>query len=91
LLEGDDNKRMIADYLKTLFAAGLISVYAFVIMPNHFHLLWRQKKLNGKEPPKGSLLKYTGHELLKILKREGKLHLYEVQAAKKKHEIWQRD
>ena len=69
----------------------MITVYAFVIMPNHIHLIWQQNKLNGKETPKGSLLKYTSHEFLKQLKAEGKSYLYEVNAANKKHEIWQRD
>ena len=60
-------------------------------MPNHIHLIWQQNKLNGKETPKGSLLKYTGNECLKKLKTESQSHLYEVNVANKKHEIWQRD
>ena len=91
LLGSDLNKQLIIDYLKKLSDEGLITVYAFVIMPNHIHLMWQQNKLNGKETPKGSLLKYTGHEFLKILKTESKSYLYEVNAANKKHEIWQRD
>jgi REP element-mobilizing transposase RayT len=91
LLERDSNKQLIVDYLKKLSDDGLITVYGFVIMPNHIHLIWQQNKLNGKETPKGSLLKYTGHEFLKILKAESKSYLYEVNAANKKHEIWQRD
>ena len=84
LIEDDSNKKLIVDYLKKLSNEGLVTVYAFVIMPNHIHLLWQQNKLNGKESPKGSLLKYTGHEFLKLLKAEGKSHLYEVNAANKK-------
>ena len=91
LLGSDLNKQLIIDYLKKLSDEGLITVYAFVIMPNHIHLMWQQNNLNGKEAPKGSLLKYTGHEFLKILKTESKSYLYEVNAANKKHEIWQRD
>ena len=91
LLESDFNKQLILSYLKKLADEGLITVYAFVIMPNHIHLIWQQNKLNGKETPKASLLKYTGHEFLKILKAESKSYLYEVNAANKKHEIWQRD
>jgi putative transposase len=91
LLEGDLNKQLIVSYLKNLSDEGLITVYAFVIMPNHIHLIWQQNKLNGKETPKASLLKYTGHEFLKILKAESKSYLYEVNAANKKHELWQRD
>ena len=55
LLDSDLNKQLIVDYLKKLSDEGLITVYAFVIMPNHIHLIWQQNKLNGKETPKGSL------------------------------------
>lgn len=60
-------------------------------MPNHIHIIWQQVKLNGKETPQGSFLKYTAHEFLKQLKNEGKSGDYEVTAANKKHEIRQRD
>ena len=60
-------------------------------MPNHIHLVWRQNNLNGKETPLGSFLKYTSHEFLKKLKIACISNLYEVNAANKKHEIWQRD
>ena len=82
LLDSDLNKQLIVDYLKKLSDEGLITVYAFAPkafgVPNHIHLIWQQNKLNGKETLKGSLLKYTGHELLKLLKAEGKSNLYEV-------------
>ena len=44
-----------------------------------------------KETPQGSFLKYTAHEFLKTPKLNGTSKLYEVNAANKKHEIWQRD
>lgn len=47
--------------------------------------------MNGKETVQGSFLKYTAHELLKKLKAAGASAHYEVNAANKKHEIWQRD
>lgn len=40
-----------------------------------------------KKIPQGSFLKYTAHEFLKSLKLEGNSEKYEVDAAKKKHEI----
>ena len=91
LLATDENKRLITDYLKKLVNEGFITVYSFVIMPNHLHLIWQQNKLNGKETPQGSFLKYTAHEFLKSLKAQSQSYLYEVIAANKKHEIWQRD
>ncbi|MEO6730115.1 MAG: hypothetical protein ABIN01_02775 [Ferruginibacter sp.] len=87
LLESDSNKQLIICYLNKQSDEGFITVYAFVIMPNHIHLIWQQNKLNGKETRKGSLLKYTGHQFLKTLKAESKLYLHEVNAANKKHEI----
>ncbi len=91
LLEEENKKILITDYLRQLTQKQLITVYAFVIMPNHIHLIWQQNKLNGKETPQASFLKYTAHEFLKMLKANGQSHLYEIIAANKKHEIWQRD
>jgi REP element-mobilizing transposase RayT len=77
--------------LKELSEKGLIKVYAFIIMPNHLHFIWEQTLMNGKETAQGSFLKYTAHEFLKNLKETGDSARYEVNAANKKHEIWQRD
>ena len=91
LLEANENKELILSSLKKLSDDRLISVYAFVIMPNHIHLIWSQHGMNGKETPKGSLLKYTAHVFLEHLKAMGKSELYIVNASNKKHEIWQTD
>jgi putative transposase len=37
----------------------MIDVFAFVLMPNHIHLIWRTNKMNGKETAQGSFLKYV--------------------------------
>lgn len=49
------------------------------------------KKLNGKETPKGSFLKYSSYLFLKELKANGNSKYYEVNKTNKKHEIWERD
>jgi REP element-mobilizing transposase RayT len=91
LLAQEKNRSLIIDYLDKLVKKELLTVYAFVIMPNHIHIIWQQNKLNGKETAQGSFLKYTAHEFLKELKLHNQSYLYEVNAANKKHEIWQRD
>lgn len=91
LLEQDGNRELIIKYLKKLSDDGLLTVYGFVLMPNHVHIIWKQNKLNGKETPQGSFLKYTAHKFLNKLTSTGRSVLYEVNAANKKHEIWQRD
>jgi len=91
LLSSKENKELIVNYLKELSDRDFIKVYSFVIMPTHVHLIWEQLQKNGKETPQGSFLKYTAHEFLKTLKQNNTSKLYEVNAANKKHEIWQRD
>jgi putative transposase len=91
LLETNENKQLIVDSLKFLSDGNFITVYAFVVMPNHLHLIWLLNKLNGNETPKGSFLKYTAHKLLKQLQDADISANYVVNKVNKKHEIWQRD
>ena len=93
LLEKDEYKDVIIESLQYLTDEGKIDVYAFIIMPNHIHLIWRINEPNGKESPQGSLLKYTAHIFKKMLKAEGggKISAYKVDADNKKYEFWQRD
>ncbi len=93
LLEKDVYKDVILNSLKHLSKAGKMDVFAFVIMPNHIHLIWQINENNGKETTQASFLKYTAHEFKKMLKKEGnnKLSSYAVNATNKKYEFWQRD
>ena len=93
LLHDDRYKQIVVESLRYLSNTGTIDVFAFVIMPNHIHLIWRINGLNGKETPQGSLLKFTGHELKKMLKAESPelLAVYKVDAVNKSYEFWQRD
>ena len=91
LLKKDTKKQMIVNSLKMLSDKKLITVYAFVIMPNHIHLIWQQNSANGKETPKGSFMKFTAHKFKEYLKLEGGLESYKVNALNKSYEFWQRD
>jgi len=70
LLKNDEYKDIIIDSLQHLSTAGKISVFAFIIMPNHLHHIWRINEPNGKESPQGSFLKYTAHLFKKKLLKE---------------------
>jgi putative transposase len=91
LLVEDRYKDIIISSLEYLSNTGKIDVYAFVIMPNHIHIIWKTKDLNGKETAQGSFLKFTAHEFRKLLIMDEGLYKYKVQAENKKHELWQRD
>jgi len=92
LLKEDSFKEVIIQSLNTLSEKGFIDVFAFVIMPNHIHLIWRSNSLNGKETAQGSFSKFTAHMFKKMLKDSNAALLkYAVDAANKKYEFWQRD
>jgi putative transposase len=91
LLENDIEKQIIIDSLRTLSDRGLITVYGFVVMPNHIHLIWQLNDINGKETAKGSFMKFTAHEFKKRLKATNGLESYKVEAANKSYQFWQRD
>ncbi len=93
LLEKDEYKDVIIDSLQYLTDEGKIDVFAFIIMPNHIHLIWRVNEPNGKESPQGSFLKYTAHTFKKMLWAEGngKLSAFKVDAENKSYEFWKRD
>ncbi len=93
MLADDKYKNVIINSLEHLSKTGKLDVFAFVVMPNHIHLIWRINEHNGKETTQGSFLKYTAHKFKKMLKDEGndKLANYAVNAANKKYEFWQRD
>jgi putative transposase len=91
LLDEESNKRIFLQQLKKFADKGFVTIYAFVIMPNHIHLIWKQNKMNGKETPFVSFLKHTSHQFLKKLKLSGEVVRYKVAVSNKEYEIWQRD
>ena len=93
LLAEDAMKMEIIQSLQWLTQRELVAIYAYVIMPNHIHLVWDIKANNGKESPQGSLLKFTAHRFRSRLYAADRetLKQYEVVAKNKGHEFWQRD
>jgi len=93
LLRTDEYKNAIIASLKHLSDKGKLDLFAFVIMPNHIHLIWRVNEQNGKETTQGSFLKFTAHEFKKLLTQDhnNDLSNYAVNAANKQYEFWQRD
>lgn len=90
LLLNNEFKDVIISSFEHLSNLNKIDVYAFVIMPNHIHVIWKVNELNGKETTQGSFLKYTAHEFKKKL-NDGALAGYSVNAINKNYEFWQRD
>ncbi len=85
-------KMIIIQSFQWLVQHELVYIYGYVVMPNHIHVLWEQLKMNGKETPKESFEKYTGHMFLKHLRRSEKILIdYATEQKDRNYMFWQRD
>ncbi len=93
LLKDDSCKQIIVDSLEWLVTNKKCKVYAFVIMPNHIHLIW--KILDGftRQEVQGAFFSFTAHEFKKHLKKNNKrvLSEYFVNDGDRMHQFWERD
>ncbi len=93
LLKDDVYKEIIVDCWRELVNRNKITVYGFVIMPNHLHILWEMMETNGNEMPYASFNKFTGHQFLESLRTKNTpgLSAYIENDKERKHRFWQRD
>jgi putative transposase len=93
LLAEDRFKDIIIESLTYLTKAKRINVYGFVIMSNHFHLIWQMMGEHKREDVQRDFLKYTGQRILKKLQgSQPKLAAELVVNAKdRKHQVWERN
>jgi putative transposase len=93
LLADDRMKMKVVESWQNLVERKLIEIYAYVIMPNHVHLLWSMLGENGKESAAGSFAKYTAHEFKKQLQAETpeELAYYATEKRDRRYQFWKRD
>ena len=93
LLKADDYKTIVMESLVWLCQNNLVSIYGYVIMPDHIHLLWKQIKMNGKEFPKNSFEKFTAHRFKKklLLENPNELNKFKLETCDRQNNFWQRD
>jgi REP element-mobilizing transposase RayT len=63
LLDTEERKMIITDSLRFLVSDKRVKVYGFVIMPNHFHVLWSVNKTYTLEAIQRDMLKFTAQKL----------------------------
>ena len=93
LLIEDKYKMIILEILGFLVNQARCKLYAFVIMPNHIHLLWQMLGKQQKEDVQRDFLKYTGQTIKLDLSRNdpNKLRQYFVGKKDREYQIWQRN
>ncbi|MBS1515551.1 MAG: transposase [Bacteroidetes bacterium] len=92
LLKDNNYKVIITDTLKFLCTAEKIKVCAFVIMPNHIHLVWKILPDNNYSDIQRDFLKFTAKEIISRLKKDSPEYLkhFFVGARDRNYQIWER-
>ncbi len=93
VLKDDRFKDIIVESLIFLVNAQRIVVYGFVIMPNHFHLIWQMLGDHQRDEVQRDFLRYTGQQILKHL-RNDKSDLQKellVDTSDRKYQVWERN
>jgi putative transposase len=93
LLKQDRYKQVIIESLSFLVAEKRVIVYAFVIMPNHIHLIWRITEDHKRENVQRDFLKFTAQKIKFDLQAHhpNVLERFEVNAKDRKYQIWERN
>ena len=93
LLSKDEHKNIIIESLQFLVAQKRITLYGFVLMSNHVHIIWQP--LFGFTPSsiQASFMKYTSKQLKALLEKNDKetLATYKVNKYDRMYQIWKRE
>ena len=93
LLKPDQYKDTIVESLRFLSSAKRVVVFAFTIMPNHFHLIWQIKSPHKLADVQRDFLKFTAQQIMKDLEKHHLkvLEKFIVNTIDRKHQIWERN
>ena len=93
ILKEDTHKEIVVESLRFLSKAKRVSIYGFVIMSNHFHLIWQLMGDHKRDAVQRDFLKFTGQQMLKRFRAEKSSVLAEllVDAKDRKYQVWERN
>jgi len=93
LISASTEKEIILQSLQFLTDQKKITIYAFVLMDNHFHIIWRIKQGYKRADVQRDFLHYTAKEILKNLKKNNAelVEKIEVNLKDRKYQVWQRN
>ena len=76
-----------------LVKEGRLKIYAFVIMPNHIHIVWHLNEHVEQAAVQRDFLKFTAQKIKFDLtaNHPSVLERFKVSSADRKHQIWERN
>jgi REP element-mobilizing transposase RayT len=93
LLTDNSCRQIILNSLEWLSVQEKCKVHAFVIMPNHIHMIWKIADGFTRPEVQGAFLSFTSHKFKEHLKYQNKekLKQYYVDDADRIYQFWERD
>ena len=93
LLEEDEHKNIVINSLKFLSDNKRVKVIAFVIMPNHIHIIWQILEPHKNENIQRDFLKYTAQQIkFSLINKDSPLlDAIRVNAKDRKYQLWERN
>ena len=93
LLKEDEYKDIIIKSLQFLTNEKSVVVYAFVIMPNHIHLIWQVQDGFKRDKIQLRFLRFTAQQMkFKLLATDRtRLEQFKVNAKDREYQFWERN
>lgn len=93
LLKEDEYKDIVIESLKFLTKENSVKIYAFVIMPNHIHLIWQIQDGFKRDKIQQRLLRFTAQQMkFKLLATDkSRLENFRVNAKDREYQFWERN
>jgi REP-associated tyrosine transposase len=93
LLNNDNFKQIIVESMAFLVEKKKCETYAFIIMPNHIHMIWKIDSKFNREDVQRDFLKFTSQQFRFDLQDKGLniLSEFEVNLKDRKYQFWQRN
>jgi putative transposase len=88
-----EHKEIIISSLRFLVKEGRVRVSCFVLMENHFHMIWQVMGDHKREDVQRDFLRFTAQQILKNLRNLNSPLLEEllVGAKDRKYQVWERN
>ncbi len=92
LLPTDDFKNILLGSFHWLVKQKKCTINAFVLMPNHIHLLWKISDGFERKDVEGALFSFTAHEFKKCLKNNNPMQMEKhlVNKSDREYQFWER-
>lgn len=93
ILHNDHHKQILIEALQHRCQLQQVTIYAFVIMPNHFHTIWQIHDGFEKDVFQRDLLKFSARSILKFMRMNDNplIKQLQVNASDRAFQVWERN